>query len=129
MSQPDPPERPYSRFSREQLSLRDELALDRTILANERTLLAYLRTALALILAGVTFLHFAEAMWFSIVGIVSLALGLIVLPLAVRRYLQLQSALKSLRQEVTEAEPAPIYESDESITEPEPEPEEAGRWV
>ena len=34
-------------------TVRDELALERTLLANERTLLAYVRTALALLGAGV----------------------------------------------------------------------------
>ena len=41
-------------LTREELILRDHLALDRTRLANERTLLAYLRTALMLMVAGVT---------------------------------------------------------------------------
>src|SRR3990172_8088962 len=77
---------PYSRFDKQQLILRDELALDRTVLANERTLLAYLRTVLALVLAGVTFLHFAKAIWFSIVGIVCLIVGLVLLPFAVHRF-------------------------------------------
>ena len=87
---------PYSRFHEQQLILRDELALDRTVLANERTLLAYLRTALALVLSGVTFLHFAQALWFSIVGVVCLAVGLAVLPLAVSRYRRMQSVLAPL---------------------------------
>ena len=41
-------------FIRDELILRDHLALDRTRLANERTLLAYLRTALMLMVAGAT---------------------------------------------------------------------------
>jgi putative membrane protein len=88
---------PYSRFDRVELILRDELALDRTLLANERTLLAYLRTGIALMLAGVTFLHFAEAMWFSIVGVVCLVVGILVFPLAVGRFRRLQEALAPLR--------------------------------
>ena len=39
---------------REDLILRDRLALDRTRLANERTLLAYVRTAFMLVVAGAT---------------------------------------------------------------------------
>jgi putative membrane protein len=88
---------PYSRFDKEQLILRDELALDRTVLANERTLLAYVRTALALLLAGVTFVYFSNAMWFSIVGVVSLIVGAGALALGVRRYRQMQKVLISLR--------------------------------
>jgi putative membrane protein len=94
---------PYSRFHEQQLILRDELALDRTVLANERTLLAYLRTVLALVLAGVTFLHFAQAIWFSIVGVVCLVVGLVVLPLAVRRYRRMQSVLAPLRRRLGDA--------------------------
>jgi len=94
---------PYSRFHEQQLILRDELALDRTVLANERTLLAYLRTALALVLSGVTFLHFAQALWFSIVGVVCLAVGLALLPLAVRRYRRMQSVLAPFRLRLEDA--------------------------
>lgn len=43
---------PYERFKSDELILRDELAIDRTVLANERTLLAYVRTALAFAIAG-----------------------------------------------------------------------------
>ena len=94
---------PYSRFDKQQLILRDELALDRTILANERTLLAYLRTVLALLLAGVTFLHFAQALWFTIVGVVCLVIGLVVLPFAVWRYRSIQTTLIPLRLRMSEA--------------------------
>jgi len=57
------------------LSLRDELAIERTKLANQRTLLAMLRTGLYLILVSFTILSLpslAELKWLS--GI-SLALG------------------------------------------------------
>lgn len=43
---------PYDRFAAKELILRDELAIDRTILANERTVLSYARTALALAVTG-----------------------------------------------------------------------------
>ncbi len=65
----------YSRFSNHNLILRDELALDRTMLANERTLLAYLRSAVALMIAGVTIMHFSTAQWFTIIGIISIPVG------------------------------------------------------
>lgn len=42
------------------LILRDQLAIDRTILANERTLLAYIRTALTLFLVGLSFVHLPD---------------------------------------------------------------------
>jgi putative membrane protein len=93
----------YSRFSRQQLILRDELALDRTVLANERTILAYLRTALALMLAGVTFMHFAKATWFWVVGVMCLVVGLGVFPFAMWRYRRLQMTLASLRQRLDDS--------------------------
>ena len=40
-----------------QPTLRDDLALERTVLANERTLLAYIRTAVALLITGVSAMH------------------------------------------------------------------------
>jgi putative membrane protein len=43
---------PYERFQSGALILRDELAVDRTILANERTLLSYIRTGLAFGVTG-----------------------------------------------------------------------------
>jgi putative membrane protein len=104
---------PYSRFDKQQLILRDELALDRTILANERTLLAYLRTGLALLLAGVTFLHFAQALWFTIVGVVCLVIGLAVLPLAMWRYRRMQTILVPLRLRMSDSASANTVNADE----------------
>ena len=46
----------YEKYLDGELTLRDHLARDRTVLANERTLLAYLRTFLGLLAAGVTLL-------------------------------------------------------------------------
>jgi putative membrane protein len=66
---------PYERFDSEELILRDELAVDRTLLANERTLLAYLRSAVALLIAGVSIMHFAGGGWFLWVGVVCLPVG------------------------------------------------------
>lgn len=47
-------------------TLRDELAKERTQLAKERTLLAYVRTALAFLAVGAGFMQFFEAMEFSL---------------------------------------------------------------
>ncbi len=38
-------------------NLRDDLALERTVLANERTLLAYVRTAIAFLITGASAMH------------------------------------------------------------------------
>lgn len=47
----------YAPVMKEDLILRNRLAIDRTVLANERTLLAYVRTALTLFLVGMSFIH------------------------------------------------------------------------
>lgn len=104
---------PYARFDEGQLILRDELALDRTALANERTLLAYVRTALALLLAGVTFVHFSRAVWFSLVGILCLVVGMAALALGVSRYQRMRSALIALRKQARAASTAGAEEGDQ----------------
>ena len=67
---------PYSRFEVAELILRDELAIDRTLLANERTLLSYLRSGIALFIAGISIIHFSNQAWFSAVGFACLPSGL-----------------------------------------------------
>lgn len=43
---------------KQNLEMRDRLAMDRTKLANERTLMSYMRSAFAMLVAGLTFLKF-----------------------------------------------------------------------
>ena len=53
---------------REQIILRDYLALERTTLANERTLFSYLRSGIYMVIAGFAFLElkqFLDLEWFS----------------------------------------------------------------
>ena len=69
---------PYSEFKREEMILRDWLALDRTVLANKRTFLAYTRTALALLALGVAFVKLIHHDWFEIGGFFMMALGIMV---------------------------------------------------
>ena len=78
---------------KEDIILRDYLALERTRLANERTLFAYIRTSLNLILAGIAFLqlrYFESLQW---LGWTSLAGSLVILVLGIWRYLQLRRQL------------------------------------
>lgn len=83
----------YSRFGKGELTLRDELALDRTLLANERTLLAYLRTAMALLIAGATMIHFANEGWFLAVGVVCLFAGIVCGVIGTLRFLKTQRSI------------------------------------
>lgn len=98
---------PYARFVADELILRDELAVDRTVMANERTFLSYSRTALALLLAGVTFLHFSEAIWYSIIGAASLPVGMVIFLVGLARYRRLRREIRSVRKRLAAATGAP----------------------
>lgn len=89
---------PYQRFLDEELILRDELAIDRTLLANERTLLAYLRGGVALFLAGVTFIHFSERGWYTVLGVVCLPTALAIVGLGWRRFRAMDRAIAVIRE-------------------------------
>jgi putative membrane protein len=98
----------YQRFQKDDLILRDELAIDRTLLANERTLLAYLRGGITLLLAGLTFIYLSPHGWFSILGWVCLPTGVAVLVFGARRYRRMDRAIAVLRaREKTVPPPAP----------------------
>jgi len=89
---------PYSRFDSDDLILRDELAIDRTILANERTLLAYLRSAVAMLIAGVSIIHFAQERWFWIVGMVCIPIGIVTGIVGTVRYRRMNEAIFLVRR-------------------------------
>lgn len=74
--------------------LRDRLAVDRTLLANERTLLAYLRTSLALAAAGAGLLQFGHSASSAVGGWVLIGCAALVLPIGVRRFLQVRRDLR-----------------------------------
>jgi len=80
---------PYENFSKEEFILRDQLAIDRTILANERTVLSYVRTSLALIAAGGALIHFFEE---QLVGGAILIIGYM-------RYRKMDKLIKNARKD------------------------------
>lgn len=85
------------KFENEDLLVRDELAIDRTLLANERTLLAYLRSAVALLIAGVSIIHFSEEGWFWAVGIICLPASIITGILGISRYRRMSALISHIR--------------------------------
>jgi len=87
----------YSRFSQAQLILRDELAIDRTLLANERTLLAYLRSGVALVIAGATMIHFSQHGWFRFAGTACIPSGIICAIIGVVRYVRMNRSILEIR--------------------------------
>ncbi len=88
---------PYERFRGNDLILRDELAIDRTILANERTILAYLRGAISLILVGITFVHFFETGLLGYVGLACIPFGVGVGILGYIRYYKMNKDIRDVR--------------------------------
>jgi putative membrane protein len=90
---------PYERFASDDLILRDELAIDRTLLANERTLLAYLRSGVTLLIAGVSIMHFSPGGWFWMVGLTCIPTGLIAGIVGVARYRKMNRSISLVRQQ------------------------------
>jgi putative membrane protein len=88
---------PYSRFDKDDLILRDELAVDRTLLANERTLLAYLRAALTLMIAGVSIIQFAQHNWFLSVGIGCIPTGILTGVIGIVRFRKMGRSIRLVR--------------------------------
>lgn len=92
--------------NREEIILRDYLAIERTHLANERTLMAYIRTALYLILAGIAFIQvqgLGNLMW---LGIASLSAGFVFFLIGIYRYLLIVKRLKWYYDKQKEATPS-----------------------
>ncbi len=89
---------PYDKFAGEQLILRDELAIDRTILANERTLMSYARTGLALAVGGFTFLHFPDMVTLQVFGLVLIPVGLAITTAGYVRYVKMRDSINKLRR-------------------------------
>ncbi len=92
---------PYSKFKSDDLILRDELAIDRTLLANERTLLAYLRSAVALLIAGASIMHFANHNWFLAVGVACIPTGIGTGIIGIVRYRKMNSSITLVRHTQT----------------------------
>ncbi len=84
----------YGFENKEQIILRDYLALERTRLANERTLFSYIRTSLYLFIVAIAFLQFKDfdnINWFAYLSILVSAIILIV---GIVKYIQLKNKLK-----------------------------------
>ncbi len=60
---------------KEEMILRDYLAIDRTIMANEAAFMSYIRTALTLIAAGATLIKFTDNPFTQVVGWAFVGIG------------------------------------------------------
>lgn len=97
---------PYARFERDQLILRDVLAVERTYVANERTLLGYVRTSLAIAGGGAALLHFGSAGPAALGGWAMLGAALPIAVIGVRLYLRRRRHLVPLLRHAEGDEPA-----------------------
>ena len=104
---------------KDEIILRDYLALERTKLANERTLLAYSRTSLYMLLGGIAFLQlegFRSIQW---AGYMALVLSIILLVVGLYRYFQIKSRLSMYYQRNYEVTQRGAGEDPEKETESE----------
>lgn len=79
---------------KEDIILRDYLALERTRLANERTLLSYIKASLYLLLGGIAFLRlegFGQVKW---IGYVSLGLSVLLIAIGILRFFWRKNRLR-----------------------------------
>ena len=81
---------------RNEMSIQEELALERTRLANERTCLAYVRTALSLIAGGVVVLQYlAESPEHVLAGWLLVVAGAVIFAIGVVRFFTVRSKLNT----------------------------------
>lgn len=92
----------YERFGQSELILRDELAIDRTLLANERTFLAYLRSAVALLITGLSIIHFSDTLWFFILGLACVPGSVLVLLVGLSRFQKMKHSILIVRNRLSD---------------------------
>ncbi len=83
----------YEFQNKEDIILRDFLALERTRLANERTLLAYLRTSLYMVLGGIAFLQLSEFDNIRWLGFVAIGLSVVFVITGIIRFYFLKRSM------------------------------------
>lgn len=79
---------------KENISLRDFLALERTTLANERTLFSYIRTSLYLILGGIALIQLEEVKQLHWLGYVALGISAFLIVYGLIRFVALKQKLR-----------------------------------
>lgn len=87
----------YKGLSKEELILRDHLAIDRTMLANERAFLAYIRTSLAVLITGLTLLKFFDQPILNILGWIMTFSGIIVFFFGFYRFKRISVNIHKIR--------------------------------
>jgi putative membrane protein len=88
--------------NKDQIILRDYLALERTKLANERTLLAYSRTSLYMLLGGIAFLQLEDFNSIIWVGYLAIGLSIVLISVGIYRFFLIKYRLTNYYTNNTE---------------------------
>lgn len=89
--------------NREDIILRDYLAMERTKLANERTLLSYIRSSLYLLVGGIALIQLQGFERVQYLGYVSLCLTVVFLVVGLYRFVKLNRILKNYYRDIDES--------------------------
>lgn len=108
---------------KQNIEVRDQLAMERTKLANERTLLAYSRTAMALVLAGLSFMKFFEDPVYKMIGAGFIPVGIVIGIVGYRRYSKKQERIEQHTSVYAPTSPVHAEVAAQEKAEPDPEPE------
>lgn len=81
----------YHKFSENDLSLTDWLAVERTVLANERNILAYLRTFLSCAISGAALIKFFPNMF--LISYFLFVLGVLIFIFGIKNYINAKNKL------------------------------------
>lgn len=91
----------YEKF-REEMMLRDYLAVDRTLLAVERTLLTYIRTGLGTLATGAGLIRFTESTALILTGYIILGISPIICIFGAYRFREIRKNIKKLYDQIEE---------------------------
>ena len=81
---------------RDEMILRDYLALDRTVLANDRTLLAYIRAFVGAFSAGIAMIKLTDTFSINIAGYILAAMSPVFIIIGIIRYKQVEKKIKTI---------------------------------
>jgi len=96
-------EHPYDHYNgieKQNMILRDYLAIDRTVMANESSFLSYIRTALTMVVAAITFLKFFNSNWVHMIGWIFITAAALMVIHGATRYEAMDSILHNLTGDI-----------------------------
>jgi putative membrane protein len=96
-------EHPYDHYNgieKQNLILRDYLAIDRTVMANESSFLSYIRTALTMVVAAITFLKFFDSTTVHILGWIFIVAAVLMVVHGATRYEAVERILHNITDDM-----------------------------